>query len=276
MLPVQYIKATDQVNHLSKRSESEEDDNIQDVLADMEKQSHMDPNDTPNWYNSELVAKYNSQASFKYNENFWLHRKDVLISLFMKNCDEILEVPLLLDTWGGTVDVMILIDSKCIIPVDMRRPFVIQLPELSLYTSYPHQKKTPVLRYTFEKYGHAYNWFLFLTDVNTYINVKYLQQYVYQLNYDEPYYIGNPKRLTIEELKKYRLYQHEQFCQSRLGILLSKKMLLKLIPLLDTCSKAHSSMMVVDEDIELGRCISRKLGMQCWSGSKEVRTNLMS
>lgn len=176
------------------------------------------------------------------------------------------------------VDTLIFISSECTIPQEYRRPFIVQLSELGAYV-YPPQKRThSILEYVFEKYGHDYSWFLYLTDTNTYVNVRYLQAYVHQLNFDEEYYIGNPKRLSIEELQKYELYQHEQFCQSALGILFSNKLLEKLVPSLGKCAKEYVgqiSASAIDQDVELGRCISRKLGKQCWSGSKEVKINII-
>ena len=240
---------------------------------EIDEQNQIDPKDIPKWYDSDLISKLNPQASFKYDaENYLVHRKPVLVSVFIKNCNKISNVPLLLDTWGGTIDMLIFVSSDCAIPHNLRRTFMIQLPEMGLKV-YPPQKRTfSILEYIFKKYGSAYNWFLLIRDENTYINVKYLLNYVNQLNYDEMYYIGNPKRLTIEELKRFELFQHEQFCQTRLGVLFSNNLLQKLTPLMDSCLNEYTRhySVITDEDVELGRCISRKLGFQCWSGSKEV------
>ena len=263
-------------NHLYKRDETENDAYVRNVLEEIDEQTHKDPKDIPNWYNHESISKYNYEVLSKSKENFWLHQKEILVTVFVKTCNDISKLSTLQDTWGEMVDLLIFISSDCQIPHHLQQAFIIQLPELGSFV-YPPQKRTfSILRYIFEKYGSSYSWFLLLNDVNTYINTRYLQKYVHNLNYNEAYYIGIPKRLSIEELQNYDVYQHEQFCQSKGGgVLFSNGLLQKLTPLLNTCLNEYIRHLstLTDEDIELGRCISRKLGIQCWSGSEEVRAD---
>lgn len=285
---VQFVKATEPsglnaaTNHFSKRNTNFKSHYLQDVLTELEERANTDPANIPKWYDSELISKYNTQASFKYSDqSYRLHQRDALVLLLMRTCDKLSKLPTLLDTWTGEIDTLIFIGSSCVIPNVLKRSFIVQLPELNSHsgTSSVYKKTySAILTHAFNKYGQEYDWFLFLTDENTYINVKYLRKYIHQLNNDDLSYIGHPNRLTIEEMHKYDLYHYEQVCMSSLGILLSSKLLSSIVPVLSSCDSLYGNRHIVDTvydaDRELGRCISRKLEIQCWAGSKEVRSDI--
>lgn len=127
--------------------------------------------------------------------------------------------------------------------------------------SYPPQKKVyRMLRYMHDNYIDKYNWFL-RADDDAYIRVPELVKFLSSLDPGEPLYIGSPGLGKPEDLDRIKLLPHERYCMGGPGVIFSRAMLIQLAPFLDDC--LENVVVSYNEDLEVGRCISRRLGIQC-------------
>jgi len=97
---------------------------------------------------------------------------------------------------------------------------------------------------------------------NTYLNVTGLLEYVQKLNESEELFIGKASLLD----EKNRLYFNDvtHYCPINPGIILSRKLLLRLCPHVNTCVEDHSKL----NSVSFARCIKRFLGITCLNSPK--------
>ena len=129
---------------------------------------------------------------------------------------------------------------------------------------YPPQKKVyRMLAYMHDNYINHFNWFL-RADDDVYIRIPELLKFLSKLDPGELHYIGSPGFGRENDLKRIKLHQHERFCMGGPGVIFSRALLMKLKPHLEDCLK--EVVVSWNEDVEVGRCVSRKLDIQCsWS-----------
>ena len=97
-----------------------------------------------------------------------------------------------------------------------------------------------------------------------------------QLNWDDQLYLGHPGYGKPEDRKRLKLLSHENYCMGGPGVVLSSAALGALYPNLDKCLAAVQAYNQMwgqtlgwyNEDVELGRCVSRTLGINCSTPSK--------
>ena len=127
--------------------------------------------------------------------------------------------------------------------------------------TYPPQKKVyRMLRYMHDKYIDKYNWFL-RADDDVYIRVPQLLEFLSTLDPTLPWYIGSPGLGRPEDLERIKLFPNERYCMGGPGVIFSRALLIQLVPHLDDC--LENVVVSYNEDLEVGRCISRRLGIQC-------------
>ena len=127
--------------------------------------------------------------------------------------------------------------------------------------TYPPQKKVyRMLRYMHDNYIDKFNWFL-RADDDAYIRVPELLSFLSILDPNVPLYIGSPGLGKPEDLERIKLLPHERYCMGGPGVIFSRALLIQLAPHLDDC--LENVVVSYNEDVEVGRCISRKLGIQC-------------
>ena len=146
---------------------------------------------------------------------------------------------------------------------------VVNLPDVD--DSYPPQKKVyRMLKYMHDKYIDKYNWFM-RSDDDVYVRVPELLQFLSNLDPSEDLYIGSPGMGKKEDLARIKLMEHERYCMGGPGVIFSRSLLKKLVVHLDDC--LQNVVVSWNEDLELGRCISRRIGVQC-TWAYEVHTSL--
>lgn len=166
------------------------------------------------------------------------------------------------ETWGRVaievgVDVLIYTSEKSS-NVRVENIPVIHLPGVD--DTYPPQKKVfKMLQHAHVNYMDHYKW-LMRADDDVYVRVKQLVNFLNTVDYQKLIYMGQPGIGKPEDLKRLRLHPHEHFCMGGPGVLFSGKLLTKLVHHLDYCLMHVVS---YNEDVEVGRCISRQLGIQC-------------
>ncbi len=127
--------------------------------------------------------------------------------------------------------------------------------------TYPPQKKVyRMLRYMHDHYIDKYNWFL-RADDDAYVRVPELITFLSALDPTVPLYIGSPGLGRAEDLERIKLFPYERYCMGGPGVIFSRALLQQLIPHLDDC--LENVVVSYNEDLEVGRCISRRLGIQC-------------
>ena len=127
--------------------------------------------------------------------------------------------------------------------------------------SYPPQKKVyRMLRYMHDNYIDKFNWFL-RADDDCYVRVPEVITFLSTLDPAVPLYIGSPGLGRPEDLERIKLLPYERYCMGGPGVIFSRALLIQLIPHLNEC--LENVVVSYNEDLEVGRCISRRLGIQC-------------
>lgn len=132
-----------------------------------------------------------------------------------------------------------------------------------------------ILKYLFSNFVRHYNWFL-LASEKTYIAVRDLEKVLSSLDASKPVYMGRLASEDTNVMAMMHLLPNEYYCQWGAGIFLSNEALIAVAGHLDGCRSlaaafgSRSNHLLLERgDVELGRCFSRRLGIQCTS-SHEV------
>ena len=143
---------------------------------------------------------------------------------------------------------------------------VVSLPGVD--DTYPPQKKVfRMLKYMYDNYIDEYKWFL-RADDDVYVRVPQLIQFLNTLDSSKMIYMGQPGMGKPQDLERIKLRANEHYCMGGTGVIYSNTLLRRLAPHLDEC--LTDVVVSYNEDLEVGRCISRKLDVQC-TWSYEVR-----
>ena len=125
---------------------------------------------------------------------------------------------------------------------------------------YPPQKKVfKMLQHAHLNYMDNYKWLL-RADDDVYIRVEQLVNFLNTIDYQKLIYMGQPGIGKPEDVERLKLYAHEHFCMGGPGVLFSVSLLTELVHHLDHCLQ---NVVSYNEDVEVGRCISQQLGIQC-------------
>lgn len=127
--------------------------------------------------------------------------------------------------------------------------------------TYPPQKKVyRMLKYMYDHFINEFNWFM-RADDDVYVRVGPLLQFLNKLDPSTDLYIGQPGIGKIDDWERIQLYPNEHYCMGGPGVILSRSLLIKLAPHLEEC--LDNVVVSWNEDLEVGRCIMRRLGVQC-------------
>ena len=183
------------------------------------------------------------------------------------------------DTWGRSVaKITFFVGEDC----NISHPAVRDLPIVKLPgipdKVYPPQKKVfAVLHYIYEHYISDYQWFM-RADDDVYVRGGKLEELLSTFNHNEMVYLGLAGKGKSEDISRLGLQPHEHYCMGGPGVVLSKAALRNVAPYLDLCLNAvdqynedNPDNPWYNEDVELGRCVSRSINIQC-STSAEVFT----
>lgn len=164
------------------------------------------------------------------------------------------------NTWGKTVPGKLVFfssaSSKSSSPIPL-----ISLPNVD--DSYPPQKKSfLMLKYMHDNFLNEFEWFM-RADDDVYIRTGYLEKFLRSVNSSKPQFIGQAGMGNKEEFGQLSLEPDENFCMGGPGMIMSRDTLRIVIPHIRYCLKNLYS---THEDVEVGRCIRRFVGIPCtWS-----------
>lgn len=128
----------------------------------------------------------------------------------------------------------------------------------------PLTKFFRMLEYMAEHYIEEFNWFM-RADDDSYVRMPELLDFLHQLDSSKNLYIGAPGVGRPEDLGLIQLYTNELYCLGGPGTLFSRTLLKKLAPHLEECLAEATS---YHDDAEVGKCISRRIGIQCTSSNE--------
>lgn len=146
---------------------------------------------------------------------------------------------------------------------------LIKLPNVS--DDYPPLKKYfRMLQYIANHFVEEYNWFM-RADDDCYVRIPELMKFLGQLDPSQLLYIGASGTGRQEDLKTIKFFTHELFCLGGSGTVFSRALLKELRSHLEHCLNESTSL---HDDAEVGKCISRQIGIQCTS-SNQVHNSIM-
>lgn len=152
---------------------------------------------------------------------------------------------------------------------------------------YPPQEKVfAVLKHLYVNFRDDFKWFL-RADDDVYIRVEKLVAMLNGWEWTEKLELGHPGYGMLEDRERLKLLPHETYCMGGPGVVLSAPALEALYPHLGRCQRAvehynkggASEVGWFNEDVELGRCVSRTVGIGCSpvsEVSQEVRGDVIS
>ena len=185
------------------------------------------------------------------------------------------------DTWGSSVTrISFFVGADC----NTSHPTIQDLPIVKLPgipdNVYPPQKKVfAVLQYIHNHYIDDFQWFM-RADDDVYVRGEKLEELLGTLNFNDMIYLGLAGMGKAEDIHRLGLRPHERYCMGGPGVIFSSGTLRELAPYLQHCLSAvnHHNEENPDnpwynEDVELGRCVSRCLNIQCSTSAEvDIRT----
>jgi hypothetical protein len=136
---------------------------------------------------------------------------------------------------------------------------------------YPPQKKVfAVLKYFHSQFAGQYKWFV-RADDDVYIHVEKLESMLQEWDWTDALMLGHPGYGIEKERKRLKLLPHEIYCMGGPSVVFSVTAVKALSPYLHQCLAAvehHNQGKArkekwFNEDVELGRCASRTVGITC-------------
>jgi len=124
---------------------------------------------------------------------------------------------------------------------------------------YPPQKKMfHMLQHICENHVDNYEWFA-RADDDLYVRYHQLRLLLTSIDSDRKVYMGQPGK-GIPEMRESLGLDGHNFCMGGPGVLINRLALKDLCPHLDQC---QSDVVSNEEDVELGRCVTQHLHIEC-------------
>jgi len=126
-------------------------------------------------------------------------------------------------------------------------------------SAYPPQAKSLAMLAWLAEHAPSASWVL-RADDDVFVQVEQLLAFLAPLDPGTPHYLGQAGRGRGQEEGNLGLGRHQNFCMGGPGVLLSVAALRLLAPSLPACRAAP---VTAHEDVELGRCVERAVGISC-------------
>uniref|UniRef100_A0A914I412 Hexosyltransferase n=1 Tax=Globodera rostochiensis TaxID=31243 RepID=A0A914I412_GLORO len=126
--------------------------------------------------------------------------------------------------------------------------------------AYPPQKKAfAMLRWMFDNQLTNFHWFM-RADDDLYVRTEALKLFLIGQDPDRAHFIGQAGLGNSLEYGQLSLGAQDNYCMGGPGVLLSRETLRQLGPHLEQCLR---HLVTNHEDVELGRCVRRHVGIAC-------------
>ena len=204
-------------------------------------------------------------------------RKSVLVAINVPD-DDLEWASQIYDSWGQDLpQVIFFISESC----NTSLPEAIGLPLVRLVAGAGKSaeeyvlKTFSILKFLYEHYIDSFHWFM-LANTQTFVHGSRLKETLSRFNPASKIYLGWAARGRPEDSSVLQLLPHEYYCLGAPGMVLSNAALQALGGELPLCLEAIQKHNMAEReqwriyDVELGRCMSRRVGIQC-SQSAEVQ-----
>ena len=180
------------------------------------------------------------------------------------------------DSWGQDVPhILFFISSTC----NKTEPDSVGLPLIEISNvngsiEASVEKSFAILNYLHHHYQQAFHWFA-MVGTETFIRANRMQEVLSRLDPSSEVYLGWGAKGRPEDADLLQLLPHEYYCLGTPGVVFSNAALRSLSGQLPLCLEAVERHNMEgggqwrNWDVELGRCVSRRVGTQC-SQSAEV------
>lgn len=126
--------------------------------------------------------------------------------------------------------------------------------------SYPPQKKSFVmLRWMYDNHLLNFHWFM-RADDDLYVRSDRLKNLLLSLDPNKAHLLGQAGLGNLLEYGQLSLGAEDNYCMGGPGIIMSRETLRQLAQHLESCL---GHLLTTHEDVELGRCIRRHVGVAC-------------
>lgn len=202
--------------------------------------------------------------------------QSLLVAIFTSS-DRINRSSVAYDTWGLDVSevVMFIGNDTAVSPNGL--PLVTLGDVSDRVQAEKPRKLFRALSYLHQHYSERYQWFM-LVSGEVYVHGREMEKFLNSFNSSSKHYIGHSASGRAKDSQRLKLLSHEQYCMGGPGVVLSQAALTALYPHLDKCLEAverhnmdSSQPLWYNEDVELGRCVSRNIGVQCSASIDKVR-----
>ena len=174
------------------------------------------------------------------------------------------------NTWGKQMDIIFFSEQPSKTQ-HVNFP-VVTLEGVDDHTYPPQRKVFKMLQYMYDKYIDQFDFFM-RADDDSYVKKQELYDLLMATNPAQHIFMGSPGFGKPEDRERLKLKEHEHYCMGGPGVILSRALLNKMGPEVDDCLN-NVVFSDYDEDVELGRCISHKINIQC-TWSYQVRNYLI-
>uniref|UniRef100_A0A915ADX7 Hexosyltransferase n=1 Tax=Parascaris univalens TaxID=6257 RepID=A0A915ADX7_PARUN len=133
---------------------------------------------------------------------------------------------------------------------------------------YPPQKKSfAMLKWMADNHLNDFDWFM-RADDDLYVRGDKLERLLRSLDSDKAQFLGQAGLGNSAEYGQLALGQQDNYCMGGPGVVMSRETLRVVAPYLRSCL---TEMLTTHEDVELGRCIRKHVGVAC-TWNYEMRT----
>ncbi|KAL5497576.1 hypothetical protein EMCRGX_G014073 [Ephydatia muelleri] len=182
----------------------------------------------------------------------------------------------LYDTWGSEMpdQLVLYVGEDCLIPKELAHLPFVKLQGVSDRVYPPLKKAFVAMRHMCENYLDKYHWFV-RGDDDMYANGAKLQDLLMSFDHNEIVVLGRPGVGADTDMPRLQLLSHEAYCMGGPGMIFSRGAMEAIRPYLSACYNAivlhdnKTGLKWHDDDVEIGRCFSRFLDVQC-STSKQA------
>lgn len=232
--------------------------------------------------NDEFTARYISSSSYQFakKKGVVVGRMKILIAVITTEKYLLTRAQVIHKTWGQDIGS----NNKLYFFVgehsntshpDLKDLPIIKMKGLRDDVYPPMEKAFGILEHLYLEYGDRFRWFV-RADDDVYIRVDKLEAMLDGLRWTDNQYLGLPGFGVESYREVLKLLPKESYCMGGPSITWSAAGLKALYPYLRKCLNAAlaynlevpKDMGWYYDDVELGRCASRTLGMRCSRGSK--------
>lgn len=216
------------------------------------------------------LSNASNKESVQYLSYEFHMRKQVLVAVITSG-NHLQRASTVYDTWGKDASQIIFFvgrDCNATSPYARGLPLV-RLPDVPDLPVNSVEKTFSAIKYISDNYLDQFQWFLLAND-NLYVRIDRVHSLLRQLNPSEKIFLGRAARGKEEDVHKLSLLPHEHYCLGSSGVALSYGLLQAMSYNLEFCLNAILSSFERGRqgssnhaDVELGRCVSRHVGVQC-------------